>query len=412
MSDSTKFTRKARVLSGIAKRPQSLANDDLAKSIIERLGDLLDCSDQIETKKDLAGKLSLILGEKISPKRLAVRLRKTAQAAAAAAMEERTELSKKMRSAFDGLNAQAEKFATTNELTPSAIEALALSLLNVERACSRRVVSKHWGEGVHDVDPQELEERVLDLASGSPNGEALERSDIAKRLGAVLKAVNEYDDSVDANLQLIGLAGKLVLSLHGRQSATGALAQVNLGLPYKQLMTWEDFWSHCDSIADDCDAAHGKAELEAFYERNKKRPSEQRLPGIKRIASYALQNSITYSAHEVASNSIHSREEGEHLIARAKDSLSRMSERNRDRSFELLPWARASICLMEDLVSGESESLPSHLTALPEGEVQSLIRLVPDCEDSEELVEAFMQVAIETLGEQFVNHALLQTSQA
>ncbi|MEZ6192380.1 MAG: hypothetical protein R3C45_13980 [Phycisphaerales bacterium] len=216
--------------------------------------------------------------------------------------------------------------------------AVANDVLCVLRSAAGRLIECGFGEGIPQyVDLDATRQRFMAFVRrvfrdglGKDNQSTL-RDDLTK----LLSALNQHDDTAEADMQLVVAGACVVCDLTGPGSLPGLLARLNVLMVGRPMLDSEFFVSQMLTLADAAGGLIGQRDTHAYMSWVRLQPKDRRTPSPNRVRSYCLNNAATHILQRLHTGEL----TGAHWFTTAQTCFDTMMKH--DRGFKLVKTTEA-----------------------------------------------------------------------
>jgi hypothetical protein len=216
--------------------------------------------------------------------------------------------------------------------------AVAHDVLCVLRSAAGRLIECGFGEGIPQyVDLDATRQRFMAFVRrvfrdglGKDNQSTL-RDDLAK----LLSALNQHDDTAEADMQLVVAGACVVGDLAGPGSLPGLMARLNVLMVGRPMLDSEFFVSQMLTLADAAGGLIGQRDTHAYMSWVRLQPKDRRTPSPNRVRSYCLNNAATHILQRLHTGEL----TGAHWFTTAQTCFDTMMKH--DRGFKLVKTTEA-----------------------------------------------------------------------
>jgi len=296
----------------------------------------------------LADEINRALGVQLSAKRVQTAIRHLRQAADPAndpkpdpkpqpTLAERFEgLSHRLQENHDAL--VYEQRAAGKALHRS----VAHDVLCVLRNAAGRLIENGFGEGIPDhVDLDATRERFLvfvhrAVKEGVGVGTGGDRqSTLRQDLSRLLLALNDYDASADADMQLVVAGARIVADLAGPGSLPGLMARLNVLMVGRPMLDTDFFVAQMLKLAEAAGELVNDTPTRNYMGWVRHQPLDRQTPSPNRVRSYCLNNAATHILQRLVAGEL----AGGQWFQTAQHCFDTMKKH--DRGFQLLKTTEA-----------------------------------------------------------------------
>lgn len=249
--------------------------------------------------------------------------------------------------------------------------AVAHDVLCVLRSAAGRLIECGFGEGIPQrVDLDATRQRFMAFVRRVVRDGlgADSRGTLREDLDRLLKALNEHDDTAEADMRLVVAGACVVGDLAGPGSLPGLMARLNVLMVGRPMLESEFFVSQMLKLADAAGGLIGDRDTHAYLSWVRLQPQDRRTPSPNRVRSYCLNNAATHVLQRLHTGEL----TGAHWFDTAQQCFDTMMKH--DRGFQLLKTTEAiMLCVLAGL-TGSAEPCRDFFSQLGRAKSLDLLR--------------------------------------
>lgn len=271
---------------------------------------------------------------------------------------------------------------------------IALEVLTAVRSAASRLIERGYGEGIAEtVDLDNLEGKFLDYVRGIAGGKAQGHPDtVPQDLQRLLIALGDYDGSAECDMRLVVTGSSVVNDLMGPDSLPGLMGQLNVLVAGRFLLESELYCAELWRLAQAAAKLHDDAETRKLLNWLRRLPSERRLPGPTRLASYCLNNAATHILERVHRGEL---QPATAWMDKAQGCYELM--RQHDSGFRLVKATQVLLLTVQAKLDGDATKIETHFRDLGADASLAVLQDIAEYDSSAELREAAQAHAVRVL---------------
>jgi len=246
---------------------------------------------------------------------------------------------------------------------------VAHDVLCVLRNAAGRLIENGFGEGIPDqIDLDGTRERFLAFVHGvvrqGTGGGVDNQSTLRDDLARLLSALNGYDATADADMQLVIAGASVVSDLMGPGSLPGLMARLNVLMVGRPMLETDFFVAQMLKLADAAGELVHDTPTRNYMGWVRHQSEDRQTPSPNRVRSYCLNNAATHILQRLVT--------GELAGGRWFETAQRCFEtmKKHDRGFQLLRTTEAIMLSTVAELTGSDQAVRDFFERL--GSPQSL----------------------------------------
>jgi hypothetical protein len=309
----------------------------------------------------MADEINQSLGMDLSAKRVQTAVRHLRDAAAKnrdQASVVQTDTKPTLTQRFDALHTrlQANHDKLINDqgqASDTLRRAIAHDVLGVLRASAGRLIECGFGEGIpQHVDLDATRQRFLVFVQHTARGLGSDEScSVRDDLSRLLSALQNHDDTAEADMQLVVAGANVVADLAGPDSLPGLMARLNILMAGRPMLESDFFVSQMLELADAAGNLIDDKATHAYLGWVRHQPEDRQTPSPNRVRSYCLNNAATHILERLHTGEL----AGGHWFETAQLCFATMKKH--DRGFKLLKTTEAiMLCVLAEMTGSTEPS--------------------------------------------------------
>lgn len=337
----------------------------------------------------LADEINTSLGVDFSAKRIQTAVRHLRQAAAQNQTREVSDApSPTLADRFDALQSKLQAnyddlLAEQGGAVSLLQRAVAHDVLVVLRSAAGRLIENGFGEGIPEhVDLDATRERflvfvhqVVKRGRGTGGGGNTLRDDLSR----LLSALNQYDGTAEADMQLVVCGAGVVADLAGPGSLPGLMARLNVLMVGRPMLESDFFVAQMLELADAAGKLIDDNPTRAYMGFVRHQPEESQTPGPNRLRSYCLNNAATHILERLYTGEL----AGGSWFQTAQHCFETM--RRHDRGFALIKTTEAIMLSVLAELTGSTEPVHGFFKKLGRDKSLDLLQTLRRYDNSDDL---------------------------